>query len=208
MPAPLLMHCSWHYTIKISDKRHLLLLWRLVHYFISAFTVPWHLFIRLHFYFLLALKKNAQDKRRVNPAPQLPAPRFECNHIWMQTRPSCVPLYLSEWLAITCLCLWINCGLEARKYPPLLFLALFTSLCDYIMTKGRGKMKRTNMLRRTRWNTNLGHRKRLFSNLTFPHTTCCLLHCFLEVRLNEGCLKDGKRQYRFVPTSERDEVET
>lgn len=160
----------------------------------------------LFFFFLLALKKNAQDKRKVNPAPQLPAPRFECNHIWMQTRPSCVPLYLSEWLAITCL--WINCGLEARKYPPLLFLALFTSLCDYIMTKGRGKMKRTNMLRRMRWNTNLGHRKRLFSNLTFPHTTCCLLHCFLEVRLNEGCLKDGKRQYRFVPTSERDEVET
>lgn len=92
--------------------------------------------------------------------------------------------------------------------PPLLFLALFTSLCDYIMTKGRGKMKRTNMLRRTRWNTHLGHRKRLFSNLTFPHTTCCLLHCFLEVRLHEGCLKDGKRRYRFVPTSERDEIET
>lgn len=50
--------------------------------------------------------------------------------------------------------------------------------------------------------------KEALSNLTFPHTTCCLLHRFLEVRLNEGCLKDGKRRYRFVPISERDEVET
>lgn len=130
MPAPLVMHCSWHYTIKISDKRHLLLLWRLAHYFISAFTVPWHLSIRLHFFFsfffcLLSRKmhktKGGLTLRRSFLLLDLNATTFECKHA-----PPCVPLYLSEWLAITCLCLWINCGLEARKYtPPPFFFLLF-----------------------------------------------------------------------------------
>lgn len=154
-----LHHCSWHYTIKISDKRHLLLLWRLAHYFISAFTS-----IRLHFLFifLLALKKNAQDKRRVNPAPQLPAPRFECNHIWMQTRPSCVPLYFSEWLAITCLFVFVETvAFKHGSIPPFFFLLFLQAYATILWQRGRGKMKRTSMLRRTRWNTHLGHRKRL-----------------------------------------------
>lgn len=154
MPAPLVMHCSWHYTIKISDKRHLLLLWRLAHYFISAFTVPWHLSIRLHFFFffccLLSRKmhktKGGLTLRRSFLLLDLNATTFECKHA-----PLCSLVLVRmarDHLFVFVDKLWL--GSTEVYPPPLLFLALFTSLCDYIMTKGRGKMKRTNMLRRTR----------------------------------------------------------